>query len=95
MPAGVRWSDEPFPECCLHCPSHRLSTGACGHSQRELLAYYFARHPGASCPVFGEPDVEPCGDHPLAEAIARGYRHEERFATEYGIDPRRVVSNGE
>lgn len=87
----MRWHDKPFPECCLHCPAHRLSTGSCGHSQRELLVYYFAAHSDASCPVFGELDIDPSLDNPIAKAIDEGYRYERRFTSEYDVDPRRLV----
>lgn len=70
----------------------RIDTeGACGHSQSELLTYYFANHPMASCPVFGELDVEPCEEHPIAKAIDEGYRYEERLSTDYKIVPRQFI----
>lgn len=86
----MRWCNEPFPECCLHCPAHRLSEGNCGHGQRELLTDYFARHPRASCPVFGDKDVEPCAENPIAEAID-GIRYAETFSDAYDIDIREYV----
>lgn len=87
----MRWCNKPFPECCIHCSSHQLSTGSCGHSQRDLLTYYFAVHPDASCPVVGEPDVDPSEANPIAEAIADGCRSEDRFAAEYDTDVRAVI----
>lgn len=93
--SAMRWYDKPFPDCCNHCSSHRLSSGSCGHSQRELLAYYFAVYPDVSCPVFGDPDIEPCEQRPLATAIAEGFRYEERFIDEFDIDPRLLLIEGD
>lgn len=91
----MRWCDKIFPACCIHCPSHQLSNGRCGHRQRELLTYYFAVYPDVSCPAFGEPDIEPCAENPLAKAISEGYRYEDRFIAEFNTDPRVLILSGD
>jgi hypothetical protein len=48
-------------------------------------------YPNASCPVFGEPDIESSTETPIAQAIAEGYRYTDRFIDEYNLDPRRLI----
>jgi hypothetical protein len=56
-----------------------------------MLTHYFACHPDASCPVFGDPDVSPTAENPVAKAIAEGIRYEDRFAETYGLDARELA----
>lgn len=78
----MEWANKPFPQCCLHCYHHDLSVGECGHAQRELCRLFFANNPGASCPIYGDLDVDPDADRPILRAIDRGVRRREDLPDE-------------